>query len=87
MHMHFFKWVVTPLLSNVMFFQLMECIKLQFSPESKVLKMARMYSRVLICPFTFLPDYTKIHAFCVFRQENEWTLLNRTIVETLLLRN
>ena len=26
-----------------------------------------------------MPDNTKTHAFCVFQQENEWTLLNRTV--------
>ena len=35
--------------------------------------------RVLICPFTFLPDNIKIHAFCVFGQENEWKFLNCTL--------
>ena len=35
-----------------------------------------MYSGVLICPFTFLPNNTKIHAFCVFRQ---WTNKNSTL--------
>ena len=38
-----------------------------------------IYSKLLTCPFTFLPDNTKIRAFCVFRLENEWTLLNRTL--------
>ena len=47
-----------------------------------------MYSGVLIFPFTFLPDNTKIHAFCVFRQENEWKNKNSTVcilVSSILL--
>ena len=45
------------------------------------------YSRVLICPFTFLPDNTKIHAFCVFWQENEWTNKNSTVVQRAVQKN
>ena len=37
------------------------------------------YSRSRIFPFTFLPDNTKIYAFCVFRQVNERTNKNSTV--------
>ena len=38
-----------------------------------------LFTTIQKCPFIFLPDNTKIYAFCVFRQEKEWTLLNSTV--------
>ena len=44
-----------------------------FSTDFKKIKYN---CRVLLFPITFLPDNTKIHAFCLFQQENEWTNKN-----------
>ena len=42
----------------------------------QILRRVNTVEFLCICPFTFIPDNTKIHAFCVFRQENEWTNKN-----------